>query len=181
MLNLFTSKDFSKTHYGIDFLRKAAGIAPVFYSLGNHELYFTDEDKALFSEHGITVLDNADVIADIKGKKIMIGGLSTRPDMDWLREFSEKLGYKVLLCHDPEYYRNRILDTDMDTFDLVLGGHYHGGQWRILGRAVYATGLGFMKPDMVGKFGKLIISAGVGNTSSLPRLRNPRELIIIET
>lgn len=179
-LILLKRHGFTESNNGLEFLSKISDIAPVFYSLGNHEWYFTDEDKALFSEHGVTVLDNADVEVAIKGKRIRVGGLSTRFDLDWLREYSRKSGYKILLCHHPEYYRKLIMNTELDTFDLVLGGHYHGGQWRVFNRAVYVPRLGVMMPDMVGQFGKLIISAGAANSSSIPRLGNPCELVIID-
>lgn len=180
-LILLTHREVTKAYNGLEFLGKISDIAPIFYSLGNHEWYFTDEDTAMFAEHGITVLDNADVEVVIKGETIRIGGLSTRFDLDWVREYSRKSGYKILLCHHPEYYRKMIMNTELDTFDLILGGHYHGGQWRFFNRAVYVPRLGIMMPDMVGQFGKLIISAGAANSSSIPRLGNPCELVIIET
>jgi len=179
-LILLKRHDFTESNNGLEFLSEISDIAPVFYSMGNHEWYFTDKDAELFAEQGITVLDNADMEVAIKGEKIRVGGLSTRFDLDWLKEYSRKSGYKILLCHHPEYYRKMIMNTEWDTFDLVLGGHYHGGQWRVLNRAVYVPRLGIMMPDMVGQFGKLIISAGAANSSSIPRLGNPCELVIID-
>lgn len=59
-------------------------------SVGNHEWYFTAEDERFFVDRNITVLDNADVQVTIKGKKLRIGGLSTRYDLDWLEEYAQK-------------------------------------------------------------------------------------------
>ena len=161
------------------FLRDISDLAPVFMSVGNHEWYFTAEDEKFFADHGITVLDNADVQVTIKGKKLRIGGLSTRYDLKWLKEYSQKDGVKILLCHHPEHYRYKIKGK-LGTFDLVLSGHYHGGQWRIGNIGVYVPRIGLMVPNVRGKFGKQIISAGVSNTTRFPRWGNPRELVMIK-
>ena len=164
---------------GLAFLRDISKLAPVFMSVGNHEWYFTAEDESFFADHNITVLDNTDVQVTIKGKKLRIGGLSTRYDLDWLEEYAQKEGTKILLCHHPEHYKYKIKDRKTDTFDLVLSGHYHGGQWRIGNVGVYVPRIGLMIPKVKGKFGKHIISAGVSNTTRFPRLGNPRELVMI--
>ena len=104
---------------GLAFLRDISKLAPVFMSVGNHEWYFTAEDERFFADHNITVLDNADVQVTIKGKKIRIGGLSTRYDLDWLEEYAQKEGTKILLCHHPEHYKYKNKDRKTDTFDLV--------------------------------------------------------------
>ena len=162
------------------FLREASEIAPIYYSIGNHEWYFIEDDQKLFKECGITVLDNEDCEVEIRGKQIRFGGISPWFDLDWVRRFSQKPGYKILLCHYPEYYRKLIKDTDMDTFDLVVSGHFHGGQWRVGGRCVYIPRIGLLVKDGVGQFGKLIISAGTANTTKFPRYGNPCELVMIE-
>jgi len=164
---------------GLEFLRDISKLAPVFMSVGNHEWYFTAKDEKFFADHGITVLDNADIQVTIKGKKLRIGGLSTRYDLKWLKGYSQKNGVKILLCHHPEHYRYKIKGK-LDTFDLVLSGHYHGGQWRIGNVGVYVPRIGLMIPKVKGKFGKHIISAGVSNTTRFPRLGNPRELVMIK-
>lgn len=164
---------------GLAFLRDISKLAPVFMSVGNHEWYFTAEDERFFVDRNITVLDNADVQVTIKGKKLRIGGLSTRYDLDWLEEYAQKEGTKILLCHHPEHYKYKIKDRKIDTFDLVLSGHYHGGQWRIGNVGVYVPRIGLMVSNVRGQFGKHIISAGVSNTTRFPRLGNPRELVMI--
>lgn len=163
------------------FLREAAGIAPVFMSVGNHEWYFLPEDYQVFEENGIILLDNRDIEAEINDLKIRIGGLSTRYDLKWLRSFSQKPGFKILLCHHPEYYKKYIKETALDHFDLIFSGHCHGGQWRIGKRGFYAPGQGLFPRYIYGMYpirhGKLIVSAGVSNTASIPRFGNPCELV----
>ncbi len=177
---IFTNHAYGREHFGMQFIERVSKIAPTFYSLGNHEWYFTNNDYALFSKYGITVLDNSDSEIEIRGKKYLIGGLSTRYEMHWLEEFGKKQGYKILMCHHPEHYRCLIMNSGLDAFDLIVGGHYHGGQWRIKDRSVYVPRIGFMKKNMVGQFGKLVIGAGVVNTSRFPRWGNPCELVIID-
>ncbi|SFC87053.1 metallophosphoesterase [Butyrivibrio sp. YAB3001] len=163
-----------------EFLQEASKVAPLFYSVGNHEWYFLEEDYEFFHTCGITLLDNEDCEAIIAGHSLRIGGLSTRYNFDWLKDFGEKTGYKILLCHHPEYYRKVICNKNYDTFDLIVSGHYHGGQCRIFGRAVYVPRTGLFVKGAVGQFGRHIISAGVANTTRFPRLGNPRELVMIE-
>ena len=100
--------------------------------------------------------------------------------MDWLKVFSKKDGFKILMCHHPGYYRKMVLGTEMDTFDLIVGGHYRGGQWRILNRSVYVPRTGLFVKDAVGKHDRLIIGTGVANTTKLLRFGNPCELVMIE-
>lgn len=184
LLDRLTERTGRATHEDVDtaieFLKKLPSIASTFYSVGNHEWYFLLSDYNTFAEEGITLLDNADCVVNVAGHELHIGGLSTRYDLEWLRAFSQKDGYKILMCHHPEYYRKAIQYTDLDTFDLIVSGHYHGGQWRIGNRAVYVPRTGLFMKDAVGQFDRLIISAGTANTTRFSRRENPCELVMIE-
>ena len=70
---LFTGFD-QKPGRGHSFLQEAAKIAPVFYSVGNHEWYFLPEDLQAFQKAGIVLLDNQDTIYELDGGEIQIGG-----------------------------------------------------------------------------------------------------------
>ncbi|MDO4977478.1 MAG: metallophosphoesterase [Eubacteriales bacterium] len=164
--------------YAHKFLAGASKIAPVYLSKGNHEWYFLPEDYAFMKKHHITILDNADCEVTIKNHFLRIGGLSTKHDISWLKEYGKKDGMKILLCHHPEYYPRFILN-DGDPFDLVLSGHVHGGQWRIFGHGILAPGQGFLPIYHHGRYGKMIVSAGSANPSILPRFGNPTELVFI--
>ena len=169
-----------KRIYGRYFLKEASGIAPVYMSKGNHEWYFLPQDYKLMRKHGITLLDNCDCQITCKNSAILrIGGLSTMHDLDWLHDYAKKDGTKILLCHHPEYYSRFIKDSDMK-FDLILSGHAHGGQWRFLGKGILAPGQGLFPKYHHGRYHNLIVSAGVSNTSFLPRLGNPCELVILK-
>lgn len=155
------------------FLTQAVEIAPVFMSLGNHDLYLTDEDRRFISSCGITLFGNG--FTDWKG--IRIGGMSTCNDRQWLDRFCEGPSFKLLLCHRPEYYGRYLKKREID---LILSGHAHGGQIRFRGKGVFAPGQGFFPEYHHGIYdGRLVVSAGCANTVSIPRWGNPPEIVFI--
>lgn len=99
------------------------------------------------------------------------------PQLDWLDGFAARPGYRILLCHHPEYYPRWLSGRDID---LILSGHAHGGQVRVFGRGLYSPGQGFL-PRLTGGVvdGRLVISRGLANTRRVPRLFNPPELVYI--
>jgi predicted MPP superfamily phosphohydrolase len=61
-----------------------------------------------------------------------------------------------------------------------VSGHAHGGQFRLLGRGVYAPGQGLLPRYTRGvEDGRMIISAGAGNPARMPRWGNPCEVLMI--
>ena len=122
-----------------------------------------------------------------KGKLSGIGGAVTasqhRPDMAWLDDFAAQPELKVCLSHHPEYFP--FIPRGVD---LILSGHAHGGQWayysffrkRMCG--VWSPGQGFLPRWTKGVYdGRLVVSAGLANTASVPRLFNPVECVYIES
>lgn len=168
-------------------LKQLACLCPCYYSGGNHEL-FTREDAALISGTGAVYLDDSFALFD---GRIYIGGLSSgfafskqsrymktpQPDLDFLRRFDSLDGFKLLLSHHPEYYPEYIKDTGID---LVFSGHAHGGQWRFFGRGVFAPGQGVFPKYTKGVYdGRLVVSAGLGGHTFVPRIFNPKELVLV--
>lgn len=108
-------------------------------------------------------------------------------DTAWLDAFSAAPGYHILLCHQPEY-----IDVVPASVELMLSGHAHGGQWRFYHPfkkawcGVYAPGQGFFPQLTAGVHaigegrGRLIISRGLSNTSSVPRICNDPEIVYIQ-
>ncbi len=178
MLGIFKIKYYKNEQFGHRFLKESSKIAPVYLSKGNHEWYFLPADIKLMDECHITLLDNEDCSISILGNEFLIGGLSTMHNLDWLNSFAQKDGFKILLSHHPEYYK-RFIFSKGDSFDLVVSGHAHGGQWRIGGRGILSPGQGFLPMFHRGRYSKMIVSAGVSNPSIIPRFGNPRELVII--
>lgn len=172
-------------------LRACARIAPTFLSLGNHDWALTETDLDRIGGLGVVVLDNRWV----RHQGIFIGGLTSGialklrksawdgetashpPQTDWLSAFQARQGYKILLCHHPEYYPRYLKGR---SFDLVLSGHAHGGQWRFFDRGIYAPGQGLFPRLTSGVHGNLIISKGLANPSRIPRINNPTEVVYME-
>ena len=116
----------------LSFFAACAELAPCFVSLGNHEWLISPEDITLIARTGVHILDNACTVCTVKGAQLVIGGLSSGaasaglrlagegidlrtpylyeqlkkvpPVTDWLDAFCSTPGYRVLLCHHPEYY-----------------------------------------------------------------------------
>ena len=99
------------------------------------------------------------------------------PETEWLAEFATVEGRHVLLSHHPEYWQ-LIKDYPIE---LCLSAHAHGGQWRLLGHGVWSPGQGFWPKLTSGvQEGRLVISRGLSNTTKVPRLFNPTEVVYIE-
>ena len=177
-----------KTQDGaISFLKTAVKIAPVFYSLGNHEWGIDDVYCEEVKSTGAVLLENEWA----KFGDIWIGGQNSakcgakykdgkeitdtkEPDIEWLKNSPD--GYKVLLSHHPEYF-----DLVEPYADLIVSGHTHGGQWRFFGRGVLAPNQGWFPRYSRGMYkNKLVVSAGLTNTTRIPRINNPTELVIIQ-
>ena len=181
---------------GIEFLRSASGIAPVYYSIGNHEMGGVHSGRPWAQKHfpkympisreirervremGATLLDDKFVLHG----NIAIGGLTSGltyegqiPNLSFLSEFSRIDSYKILLCHHPEYYPRYIRETGID---LTVAGHAHGGQWSFFGQAVFAPGQGLFPRLVRGIYdGRLAVSRGMTNNSIIPRIGVPREVV----
>ena len=107
-----------------------------------------------------------------------ICGARNQPDPAVLERFRRLEGTpKILLSHHPEYYMPFLRDLGMD---LVACGHAHGGHWRLFGRGVYAPGQGLFPKYTAGVVdGVCVISRGLGDHTSIPRLFNEPELVMI--
>ena len=99
------------------------------------------------------------------------------PSISWLDSFSHTRGFRILLSHHPEYY------DLIPSCDLVLCGHTHAGQWKckIGGRwiGLFAPGQGFFPRYCYGRYDNMIISSGLTNTTWVPRVNNPTEIVYI--
>lgn len=177
--------------YALGFMRACAEIAPTVYSLGNHDKAYDDmpDVAAKIRETGVVLLDDDDLLWN----GVWIGGLTTGfrgqaheglfaktppPNLTWLDdEFCQRAGYKILLCHHPEYYSEYLRERDIP---LVLSGHAHGGQWCFFGRGVLAPGQGLFPRYTSGVHeNRLVISRGMGDHTRIPRLFNPNEIVMI--
>ena len=112
-------------------------------------------------------------------------GISDYPtDSKWLDDFEQAEGYKILLSHHPEYWGLREPMLKDRRIDLVLSGHAHGGQWRFMGRGIFAPGQGlfpkYTSGVHQGTYGSMVISKGLSNPYRyVPRLGNPCEAVYV--
>lgn len=191
-------------------LRGCAGIAPTYVSLGNHEWLLTAEDLEKIGASGVILLHDrwaryrGTVIGglssafytayqEVRAAHPEAGDypISIRelhrypicPVLDWLDDFEQQDGYRILLCHHPEYYPKYLKGRPID---LILSGHAHGGQWRFRlpfsreAFGVLAPGQGLFPRLTSGvKDGRLVISRGLSNPVRIPRINNEPEIVYI--
>ncbi len=185
---------------GFSLMRRTREIAPVIYSVGNHEnggihswnkikwakgkgipKFYAPSDVQKIEQSGAVIVDDGYTVID----GIAFGGLASglinadrAPDLSWLDEFCALDMPKILLCHHPEYYPKYLKDKDID---VIVSGHAHGGQWRFLGRGVYSPGQGILPKYTEGVHdGRLVISRGLKPAGIIPRFFNPPEVVIID-
>lgn len=163
----------------VRFLREAPDVAPVFYSIGNHErkLRKRAEYWPHVEQSRVTVLDDRFV----EFSDIVLGGLTSRkggPKKTWLSDMEAQTGFKLLMCHHPEYYKDAVLNRDID---LTVAGHAHGGQVRIGKQGIYSPGQGLF-PKLTSGFyfdDRLLVSRGVTNATWAPRINCACEIIML--
>ena len=104
------------------------------------------------------------------------------PETEWLDHFERQPGYRILLCHHPEYVPRYLSGRCVD---LIVSGHAHGGQWRYYSpirqnwQGVYAPGQGLFPKLTGGVHCNLVVSRGLSNNTRIPRLNNPPELVYL--
>lgn len=163
---------------------------PPFYNLGNHERLLPDiaEYLPLVQKSDVTVLDDCFVafrgitLGGVSSARKMPGMPPVRAQMDAKKPFLQAMaardGFKLLLCHHPEYFAPLVQELDID---LTLAGHAHGGQVRIGSQGIYSPGQGLF-PKLTSGFyfdDKLFISRGMTNSACAPRLWCPCELVMV--
>ncbi len=167
-------------------------IAPIYYVSGNHELAHYDaniELNNLYQSYGVTVLDNQETYLEKDGQKLQLYGLScvgsyfgmSLTDMinDTLPK-TDSEHYSILLNH-----RSDIFDElSSYGYDLIISGHTHGGIIRLpfIGGLLSNDRTFFPKYDG-GIFKEndstMVSSRGLGESNSIPRFYNRRELVVI--
>ena len=189
-----------KNNIAYPILSAAAKIAPTFYSVGNHEdgecgawwkiwashegrnRNISPENMARITASGAEYLEDEYKIFG----GIAVGGLASgliykdkAPRLDWLEDFCALDMPKVLICHHPEYYEKYLKNRNID---LIVAGHAHGGQWRVFGRGVFAPGQGLFPKYTSGVHnGNFVVSRGLKRSGLVPRIFNPREVVMIKT
>ena len=180
-------------------LKALQGKYPAYYVTGNHEFWSrkVEQKIAVMRQHGVTVLRGEwETLATANGQTLNICGVDD-PDVDVytrpLRPFQEQLqslqnaaengAFTILLSHRPEL----IEKYARYSFDLVLSGHAHGGQWRVpkLLNGFYSPNQGFFPKYVAGPYTRgnmtLLVSRGLAKESTrVPRFYNRPELLVVD-
>lgn len=192
--------DDPRTDIAEELIRGLARIAPVYVSMGNHELaheqnYGTDLRK-LYTEAGAAVLEYDYIETEVKGRRLRIGGLygycvppdgnvRWRRQIDFLTAFQDTDRTTILLSHLPVSWLNRSLDAY--DIDVVFAGHAHGGQIRIpfIG-GLWAPDQGWFPGRECGLYyakdgsSVLVLTRGLGSNEKIPRFNNIPEIVSVE-
>ena len=186
------------------FVSAAVEIAPVFYGMGNHEYKYMDQiDYSLaerIAETGAKILDGSYIDMELNGSDVRLGGYEgfyvtahmnssdpeqQKKDWDFFKDYEDTDRLKVLINHIPTSwldwnYRNRR------EVDLVLSGHYHGGNVRIpfVEQGIYAPYVKWFPPYTKGMFegekATCILTTGLAGGAHLPRFFNPPEIVVVD-
>jgi hypothetical protein len=179
-------------------LRAISEKYPCAYASGNHEEMRSDKSDVLkmIDGAGVKVLNGQSTDLEIKGKNVHISGI-VEPFIysDQLENVYKDIkpeSYNILLGHEPEFWGTYIIKS-MQTgksFDLILSGHDHGGQWRlpiILEQGLYAPDQGFFPEFTNGQREEngtvQIVSRGLArqlNMIFIPRIFNRPEFSVID-
>lgn len=190
--------DEERTDILMNLIQQLVKIAPVYASLGNHEIEYMQLSGnrnliVQMEEAGATVLNKKYIDIEIKNQKIRLGGIYgyvLSPDdkedteQTFMEEFQDTDRFKILLSHMPE---GLLLWKSMEHWDvdLVFSGHVHGGQMRIpFVGGLYDPEEGFFPTYTKGMYecgnGTMVLSAGLGSSRGIPRVNNLPELVVCE-
>lgn len=192
------NEDETRTDICIDLVGKLVKIAPVYVSLGNHEIEYMNRvgNNNLISEieqAGAVVLNEQYIDMEINGVPARLGGVygyvlapdeTKNSEQVFMEEFQDTDRFKILLSHVPE---GLLLWKSMEYWDvdLVFSGHIHGGQVRLpFVGGLYDPEEGYFPTYTKGMFkcgnGTMILSAGLGSSRGRLRINNFPEMVVCE-
>lgn len=147
-------------------LIQLASIAPVYFVWGNND-YELDRRKInkIMEEVGVEILDNSWVTLADTAEEVTLAGVDDlavgNANLDEALAGVDSL-FRILISHNPEI---ACFVKQEHKISLVLSGHTHGGQIRLLGYSPYKKG-GIRKLANT----TLFISNGYGTTALPLRL-----------
>lgn len=173
----------------LDFFEGAVEIAPVYFVIGNHEVWLEEEQLSRLREGmealGVTYLEHECLRVPYGETGFNLMGLDVDnlygSGLEQCQQAADPEKFTILLAHEPEYFE-RYCNIGVD---LVFAGHAHGGQVRLpfVGGLV-APGQGFLPKYSAGTFTEnsttMVVSRGLGNSIIPVRVFNFPEIVYME-
>lgn len=187
-------------------LRRLAEIAPVYYSMGNHEEWLSRGIDVLgyvwkryereAKEAGVHFLRNESSLVNIDGDLLEISGLEIANsyyaklvDVKMREGYVESLlpkkknaeALQILLAHNPAYFEQYLSLHP----NLIISGHTHGGLVRIPGYgSLFSPELKLFPDYDAGRYDRegasMFVSRGLGTHGYPIRVFNRAELMMID-
>lgn len=197
---LFAGDIFDEYHdfSAAEELFKGIAHIPCFYVLGNHECHLDQEEAitALMEKYHICMIGQKAKTIKIHDTLLCIAGVDdpySLNESNELKDQKERMkktleflhpsfsNYSLLLSHRPSF----VDIYQKSSFDLVVSGHAHGGQWRIpyVLNGLLAPDEGLFPRYAGGKYKLneqtyLIVSRGLAR-NLIPRFFNRPEFVMI--
>lgn len=196
------NKDSEDSHVAVELIEQLNEVAPVYYSLGNHEYEYIEADNPDLIEElenaGAVVLNNEIYDVEINGNAVRLGGLyeygfetsmqteeENEKAIAYLEKFTDTDRYLIMCAHRPEslYCWDYV---DQWGINLQLSGHLHGGQVIVPFKGgLYSPLEGWFPRYDYGQYklgnADMIITRGLSsNRKTLPRFNNPPEIAVVD-
>ncbi|MDD6072369.1 MAG: metallophosphoesterase [Clostridiales bacterium] len=201
--DMIVGKPGKDVRFAADTMNQLVSIAPVYMSLGNHELrtsIYTESYGSMWKDFlerldsQITILRDEKIFLEHNGEKIALYGLDLTPKFykrfkhtpmkaEYLNDLfgkCEQEFYHIFLAHNPDYFKQYAGWGA----DLTFSGHVHGGMIQIpfLG-GVLSPMVHFFPEYDKGVFEYsnkyMILSGGLGNHTFKFRVNNLPEIVSV--